>query len=134
MRGTRDASRSCCRQARLLREVRDAHLEAPKKKEKAKAAPATEAETPAAPVKAEKAAAKAEKKAKTEQGEKAAEQPQEGAKELKTQKKEKKVKEPKAAEKKLAEDAGEPSPSMIDLRVGHIVDSKYFAPATWIAI
>ncbi|EIW59492.1 nucleic acid-binding protein [Trametes versicolor FP-101664 SS1] len=98
--------------------------EAPKKKEKAKAAPATEAETPAAPVKAEKAAAKAEKKAKTEQGEKAAEQPQEGAKELKTQKKEKKVKEPKAAEKKPAEDAGEPSPSMIDLRVGHIVDIK----------
>ncbi|KAH9854657.1 hypothetical protein C2E23DRAFT_59740 [Lenzites betulinus] len=103
--------------------------EPPKKKEKAKAAPAAEGSAPAAQPKAEKAdkaAAKVDKKAqKSEEGDKTAEQP---PKEGKAQKKEKKVKEPKASEggdkKKAAEEAGEPAPSMIDLRVGHIVDIK----------
>ena len=94
--------------------------EPPKKKEKA--APAA-----AAPVAKADKAAKSEKAAvKGKEGEKAAEDsaPKEG----KAQKKEKKAKEPKepkAAEKKpAADDAGEPVPSMIDLRVGHIVDSE----------
>ncbi|KAI1789594.1 nucleic acid-binding protein [Ganoderma leucocontextum] len=74
--------------------------------------------------KAGKAAAKADKAAtKGDEGKKVAES---GEKEGKAQKKEKKAKEPKepkAAEKKpAAEDAGPPVPSMIDLRVGHIVD------------
>ncbi|KAI0354934.1 nucleic acid-binding protein [Trametes cingulata] len=86
---------------------------------------------------ADNAAAKADKKAKKaeEQGDNAAQQPAEkaekGEKEGKAQKKEKKAKEPKAAneggDKKkggAAEEAGEPVPSMIDLRVGHIVDIK----------
>nr|KAH9891619.1 hypothetical protein C8Q73DRAFT_801198 [Cubamyces lactineus] len=93
----------------------------PPKKEKAKAAPAApEGEAPAAaPAKADKAEKKAKK---AEEGDKAAEQSQ---KEGKSQKKEKKAKEPKPQEdKKKAEDAGEPVPSMIDLRVGRIVDIK----------
>ncbi|KAI0335930.1 nucleic acid-binding protein [Cubamyces sp. BRFM 1775] len=94
--------------------------EPPKKKEKTKAAPAApEGEAPAAAVKADKAEKKAKK---AEEGDKAAEQ---GQKEGKAQKKEKKAKEPKPQEdKKKAEDAGEPVPSMIDLRVGRIVDIK----------
>ncbi|TFK91134.1 nucleic acid-binding protein [Polyporus arcularius HHB13444] len=94
--------------------------EPPKKKEKAPASKA-EGDKAAAPAPKAEKAAKADKAAakeqKGEQGEKAAEG--------KAQKKEKKAKEPKAAEKKpAAEDAGEPVPSMIDLRVGHIVDIK----------
>lgn len=62
----------------------------------------------------------------------------EAASEGKAQKKDKKEKEKKpatdeAGKKKAggggknapAEDAGEPVPSMIDLRVGHIVDSQF---------
>ncbi|KAI0372123.1 nucleic acid-binding protein [Pilatotrama ljubarskyi] len=109
--------------------------EPPKKKEKAKAAPTADSQAPAE--KADKVAAKADKKAKKaeEQSAKAAaQQPAEkvekGEKEGKAQKKEKKAKEPKAAneggdkKKGAAEEAGEPVPSMIDLRVGHIVDIK----------
>lgn len=93
--------------------------EPPKKKEKAPKA--AEGEKAAAP-----SPAKTESKPK--EGAKAAEG---GEKELKTQKKEKKAKEPKAAEKKPADDAGEPVPSMIDLRVGHIVDSKWLLSTRW---
>ena len=99
--------------------------EPPKKKEKAPAAKAEGDKAAAAPApKAEKAAAKQQK---SDKGDKPAESAE---KEGKAQKKEKKAKEPKAAEKKpAAEDAGEPVPSMIDLRVGHIVDSMYDASA-----
>ncbi|RPD77832.1 nucleic acid-binding protein [Lentinus tigrinus ALCF2SS1-7] len=100
--------------------------EPPKKKEKASAAKADGDKAAAAPAPKAEKAAKADKAAakqqKGEEGEKAAES---AGKEGKAQKKEKKAKEPKAAEKKpAAEDAGEPVPSMIDLRVGHIVDIK----------
>ncbi|KAI0670815.1 hypothetical protein C8Q78DRAFT_1032135 [Trametes maxima] len=106
--------------------------EPPKEKKKAKAAPAAEAEAPAPKIdKGDKASAKADKKAKkTADSEKAIEQSAKGEKEGKAQKKEKKAKEPKAVEggdkKKGAapEEAGEPAPSMVDLRVGHIVDIK----------
>ncbi|TBU62338.1 hypothetical protein BD310DRAFT_811399 [Dichomitus squalens] len=100
------------------------------KKSKAPAAPAAPAEgdkAAAKPEKAAKAAAKVDKAAKKaqEEGEKAAEG---GEKEGKAQKKEKKAKEPKepkAAEKKpAADEAGPPIPSMIDLRVGRILDIK----------
>ena len=58
------------------------------------------------------------------------------AEDAKTQKKEKKEAAPKGDAKKkvasggaakaaVADDSGEPVPSMIDLRVGHIVDSKH---------
>ncbi|KAI0761970.1 hypothetical protein BD413DRAFT_586807 [Trametes elegans] len=96
--------------------------EPPKKKEKAKATPAAEGEA-----KADKAAAKTDKKAKkADEGDKAAQQ---GETEGKAQKTEKKAKEPKASEsgdkkKGAAEEPSEPVPSMIDLRVGHIVDIK----------
>ncbi|KAI0712196.1 hypothetical protein C8Q76DRAFT_733767 [Earliella scabrosa] len=110
------------------------HLErkADPPKQKKEKAPAAKAEGDKAAATAAPKAEKADKPAKGdkpvkaqkgEQGEKAAE----GAeKEGKTQKKDKKAKEPKPAEKKAApaEDAGEPVPSMIDLRVGHIVDIK----------
>ncbi|KAI0632093.1 hypothetical protein C8Q77DRAFT_1123841 [Trametes polyzona] len=106
--------------------------EPPKKKEKAKAAPAAEGGAPAAQPKADKAdkaAGKADKKAKkAEEGDKAAQEAPKGDKEGKAQKKEKKAKEPKANEggdkKKAAEEPSEPVPSMIDLRVGRIVDIK----------
>ena len=99
--------------------------EPPKKKEKAPpaAAAATTSDAPVAKTKGDKAA-------KAKEGDKVAEKKDGAEKEGKAQKKEKKAKEPKepkAAEKKpAAEDAGEPVPSMIDLRVGHIVDSKPF--------
>ncbi|KAG6820183.1 hypothetical protein H0H93_004314, partial [Arthromyces matolae] len=89
--------------------------EPPKKKEKKPATPATENSTPATPAAATAAAAAS------------ADKPQ------KTEKKEKKKKEPSAeqsgkkAEKApaaAAEDSGEPVPSMIDLRIGRIVDIK----------
>ncbi|KAI0720467.1 hypothetical protein C8T65DRAFT_633102 [Cerioporus squamosus] len=93
----------------------------PKKKEKAPAAK-TEGDKAAAPAPKAEKAAKADKTAAKQSGEKPAEAAE---KEGKAQKKEKKAKEPKAAEKKpAAEDAGEPVPFMIDLRVGHIVDIK----------
>ncbi|KAI0648084.1 nucleic acid-binding protein [Trametes meyenii] len=106
--------------------------EPPKEKKKAKAAPAVEAETPVAKAdKGDQAVSKPNKKAKkSEDGEKANEQGTKGEKEGKAQKKEKKPKEPKTADsgdkKKgpATEEAGEPVPSMIDLRVGHIVDIK----------
>ncbi|OSD07251.1 nucleic acid-binding protein [Trametes coccinea BRFM310] len=102
--------------------------EPPKKKEKAKAAPAGEKEAAAAATKAEKAATKADKKAKKAEGtEGAAPQAEKTEKEgkvQKTEKKEKKVKEPKAAPAADKAEDGEPVPSMIDLRVGRIVDVK----------
>ncbi|PIL22560.1 hypothetical protein GSI_15249 [Ganoderma sinense ZZ0214-1] len=94
----------------------------PKEKKSKSSTPAPDGDKAA--VKADKVSAKADKAAMSgEEGKKAAES---GEKEGKAQKKEKKAKEPKepkAAEKKpAAEDAGPPLPSMIDLRVGHIVD------------
>ncbi|KAI0822254.1 hypothetical protein BC628DRAFT_1327813 [Trametes gibbosa] len=105
--------------------------EPPKKKEKAKATPAAaegNAPTPQPTAeKGDKATTKADKKTKKpDEGDKAVGQPPKGEKEGKAQKKEKKAKEPKANEggdkKKATEEAGEPAPFMIDLRVGHIVD------------
>ncbi len=99
----------------------------PKEKKSKASTPVPDGDKVAAKAeKADKAAAKTDKAAKKgEEGKKAAES---GEKEGKAQKKEKKAKEPKepkTAEKKpAAEDAGPPVPSMIDLRVGHIVDSK----------
>ena len=62
--------------------------------------------------------------AKAEEGKKAEESGEKQGKSQKKEKKAKEPKEPKAAEKKpAAEDAGPPVPSMIDLRVGHIIDS-----------
>ena len=99
----------------------------PKEKKKAKPAEATSSAAPATGKEGKK-----EKKEKAP----AAEQPAkdtEASPAGKAQKKEKKEKKPaeegpskkggntKAA---AAEDAGEPVPSMIDLRVGHIVDSE----------
>ena len=106
---------------------RERKPEPPKeKKSKAPAALAEGDKAAAKPAKADKAAAKADKAGKkSKEGEKAAEG---GEKEGKAQKKEKKAKEPKepkAAEKKpAADEAGPPIPSMIDLRVGRIVDSE----------
>ncbi|KAI8978695.1 hypothetical protein BD414DRAFT_579842 [Trametes punicea] len=101
-----------------------------KKKEKAKAAPTAEGEALTAAAEADKvdkAAMKVENKStKVDAGEAASRQAEKGKNEGKVQKKEKKGKEPKATEgsDKKTEDAGEPIPSMIDLRVGHIVDVK----------
>lgn len=90
------------------------------------AAPAAKAEKLDKAAKVDKAAAKAQKGV---QGERVADSAE---KEGKAQKKEKKAKEPKVAEKKAApaaqtEDAGEPIPSMIDLRVGRIVEGMSVA-------
>lgn len=91
-----------------------------KKAPKAEAAPAQAAASSSAPPAPEK---------KSKKTDKAPAQPtQEGAEGAKAQKKEKKEKKPAEESSKkgkpAAEDAGEPVPSMIDLRVGHIVDSK----------
>lgn len=91
-----------------------------KKAPKAEAAPAQAAASSSAAPAPEKKSKKADK---------APAQPaQEGAEGAKTQKKEKKEKKPAEESSKkgkpAAEDAGEPVPSMIDLRVGHIVDSE----------
>ncbi|CDO71440.1 hypothetical protein BN946_scf184909.g34 [Trametes cinnabarina] len=100
--------------------------DAPKKKEKSKAAPDAEKEAPEP--KANKAAAKADKKAKkadtTEAAAPKAEKVEKEGKTQKTEKKEKKAKEPKAAQNADKAEDGEPVPSMIDLRVGRIVDVK----------
>lgn len=103
---------------------------APKLERKAdppkKKAPKVEA-APAQAVASSSAAPAPEKESK--KVDKAPAQPaQEGAEGAKTQKKEKKEKKPAEESSKkgkpAAEDAGEPVPSMIDLRVGHIVDSR----------
>ena len=99
-------------------------------KEKKKAKPA-EASGSAAPPAEEKKS----KKEKKDKAPAAAEEPAkvaEAAPASKAPKKEKKEKKPadEGSSKKggnakpAAEDAGEPVPSMIDLRVGHIVDSE----------
>ncbi|KAF8208935.1 hypothetical protein K438DRAFT_1904472 [Mycena galopus ATCC 62051] len=83
-------------------------VEAPKKKEKAKAAEAQE-QGPAAATPGEGKAQKKEKKEKKKDGAAAGEEG--GGK-----------KKGAAPAKAVAADDGEPVPSMIDLRVGHIVD------------
>lgn len=99
----------------------------PKEKKKAPKAAEASGSAAAAP---EKEKGKKEKKEKV-----AVEEPvkvSEAAPAGKAQKKEKKEKKPaeEGSSKKggnakaAAEDAGEPVPSMVDLRVGHIVDSK----------
>lgn len=100
----------------------------PPKEKKAKVPKDGQPSSSAAPAEAvEKKEKKAKKGAAEPAGEAAAAAaPAEG----KTQKKEKKEKKPAEEGKKggnapKAEDAGEPVPSMVDLRVGHIVDSAY---------
>lgn len=107
-------------------------------KEKKKASKASEASGSAAPP-TEKEKDKKGKKEKATAVEQAKEiEAVPTAKAQKQEKKEKKEKKPneEGASKKggggkaVPEDAGEPVPSMIDLRVGHIVDGDYRVPAS----
>lgn len=96
-------------------------------KEKKKKAAATPAESGAS--------IPAPKQGKAQPAAETAKDAESGASAGKAQKKEKKEKKPaeesKKGNKAPAEDAGEPVPSMIDLRVGHIVQSEHEYESTF---